>query len=111
MLTANMVFLAIQSVDNGGNPTPHRSVAQVASYISIVTSLGSILLSLLLLHQNRSKKNNAAEAVSLSTSASNSWSNQASCTQAWFLGNMNDGRGLQTLAILYALPSALLMWS
>lgn len=69
ILTANMAFLAIQSVDNGGNLVPNRSVAQVASYISIVTSLGSILLSLLLIRQNRSKKNNAAEAVSLSSFA------------------------------------------
>ena len=69
ILTANMAFLAIQSVDNDGQLTPLRSVAQVASYISIVTSLGSILLSLLLIRQNRSKKNDAGEAVSLSTIA------------------------------------------
>ena len=66
ILAANMAFLAIQSVDNGGQLVPDRSVAQVASYISIVTSLGSMLLSLLLIRQNRSKKNDAAEAVSLS---------------------------------------------
>ena len=66
ILAANMAFLAIQSVDNGGQLVPDRSVAQVASYISIVTSLGGILLSLLLICQHGSKKNNLAEAVSLS---------------------------------------------
>ena len=71
ILAANMAFLAIQSVDNGGQSTPRRSAAQVASYISIITGLGSILLSLLLIRQNRSKKNDAEEAVSLSTIAGN----------------------------------------
>jgi predicted Co/Zn/Cd cation transporter (cation efflux family) len=64
LLNANMAFLSIQSVDNGGQRVLHRSAAQIASYISIVTSLGSVILSLLLVRQNRSKgRQTAAEAV------------------------------------------------
>lgn len=59
-----MAFLAIQSVDNNGNPVVDRSPAQVASYISIVTSLGSVIISLLLVRQNLTK-NKAGDAVSL----------------------------------------------
>ena len=55
LLSANMSFLAIQSVDNGGAKVKDRSAAQIASYISIVTSLGTVILSLLLVRQYRSK--------------------------------------------------------
>ncbi|KZP26351.1 hypothetical protein FIBSPDRAFT_353346 [Athelia psychrophila] len=94
LLNANMAFLSIQSVDNGGFTVMNRSAAQIVSYISIVTSLGSALLSLLLLRQNRSKGRLSADVV------------------AKFLGNVTCmTRGLENLAILYALPYALLMWS
>ncbi|KAF7983489.1 hypothetical protein HWV62_21802 [Athelia sp. TMB] len=94
LLNANMAFLSIQSVDTGGNFTSRRTAAQIVSYISIVTSLGSAILSLLLVRQNRSKGREAADKA------------------ATFLGNMTHGtRGLEHLAILYALPYALLMWS
>jgi hypothetical protein len=45
LLNANVGFLAINSVDVSG-----RSPAQIASYMSLVASLGSILLGLLLSH-------------------------------------------------------------
>ena len=63
LLNANVAFLAIPSVDNGnGNVT----AAQISSYLSIVTSVGSILLGLLLIRQHRVKsKETAEEAVSL----------------------------------------------
>ncbi|KAF7986260.1 hypothetical protein HWV62_35170 [Athelia sp. TMB] len=60
LLNANLVFLSIQSVDSGGNFTSSRTAAQIVSYISIVTSLGSAILSLLLVRQNRSKGREAA---------------------------------------------------
>jgi len=84
-----MSFLAIQSVDNGSQQL-NRSAAQIASYISIVTSLGSVILALLLVRQHRSR-GSAGEACK-------------------FLG-CRTTRGLETLAILYTLPYALLMWS
>jgi len=91
LLNANMSFLAIQSVDNNGDKTFNRSAAQIASYISIVTSLGTVILSLLLVREYRSK-GSAGDA-------------------AKFLGNIIDPYGLETLAIWFALPYALLMWS
>lgn len=61
LLNANVAFLAIQSVDNDGNQVVDRSPAQIVSYISIITSLGSVLLSMLLVRQNRSKGREAAD--------------------------------------------------
>ena len=69
LLNANMAFLSIQSVDNGGQVVKDRSPAQIASYISIVTSVGSVILSLLLVRQNRSRNRQLMdEAVSISPS-------------------------------------------
>ena len=62
LLNANVAFLAIPSVDSNQNSvTP----AQIASYLSIITSVGSILLGLLLIRQHRVKaKETADDAVS-----------------------------------------------
>jgi hypothetical protein len=60
-----MAFLSIQSVDAGGNLVANRSAAQIASYISIVTSLGSIITSLLIGRRNR--KSDTADIVSVSS--------------------------------------------
>jgi hypothetical protein len=62
MLNANVAFLAIQSVDVDG---PRRSPAQISSYLSVIANIGSIILGLLLMRQNRTKsKDTADEAVS-----------------------------------------------
>jgi hypothetical protein len=50
MLNANLAFLAIQSVDVNQN---HRSPAQISSYLSVIATIGSILLGLLLMRHNR----------------------------------------------------------
>ncbi|OJA08912.1 hypothetical protein AZE42_07366 [Rhizopogon vesiculosus] len=78
----------INSVDKGG-----KSAIQMASYMSLVTSLGSIVLGLFFVSQDRtSGQSTAGEA-------------------AFFLSNLRDGRrGLEKLAIIYSLPKALLMW-
>ena len=52
LLNGNVGFLAIQSVDNSNG---HSSGAQIASYLSIAASVGSILLGLLLLRQTKNK--------------------------------------------------------
>ncbi len=62
LLNANVAFLAIPSVDNGPG---QLSAAQISSNISIVTSVGSILLGLLLIREHRVKaKDTPMEAVS-----------------------------------------------
>lgn len=48
LLNANVGFLAIGSVDING-----RSPIQVASYMSLVASMGSMILGLLLVSHNR----------------------------------------------------------
>ncbi|KAG9220617.1 hypothetical protein CCMSSC00406_0003716 [Pleurotus cornucopiae] len=54
LLNANVALLAIQSVDNGESHGI-RSPIQIASYMSIAWSIGSIIAGLLLVRQNRSK--------------------------------------------------------
>ncbi|KAK0214022.1 hypothetical protein IW262DRAFT_1300797 [Armillaria fumosa] len=96
LLNANIAFLAIQSIDQS-SVDKGCSPAQIASYVSTILSVGSISLGLLLLqkycHKNR---------------VHDSW--------AWnFLGIQKEdlGRklGLETLAIMFSLPWALLMWA
>ena len=60
LLIASVSFLAIPSVDPGNRT---RTPAQLASYLSIITSTGSIVISLLLLRQHRTKPQDAAEEV------------------------------------------------
>ncbi|KAK0203585.1 hypothetical protein DFS33DRAFT_1332598 [Desarmillaria ectypa] len=93
LLNANVAFLAIQSVDNS-SAKKGRSPAQISSYISIIASIGSIILGLLLIRKNRSKAGDSS-------------------TEAWqFLHSQKRNyTGLETLAIMYSLPYALLMWA
>ncbi|KAF9501760.1 hypothetical protein BDN71DRAFT_484852 [Pleurotus eryngii] len=51
---SSLALLAIQSVDNGDSHGI-RSPIQTASYMSIASSIGSIIAGLLLIRQNRSK--------------------------------------------------------
>lgn len=44
LLSANVALLAISSVDNNGNQSPHRSVAQVACYGSTILALACYLI-------------------------------------------------------------------
>ena len=55
-----MAFLAIPSVDPG---THVRTPAQLASYFSIIASIGSIVTGLLLLWQHRGKPQHTAEKI------------------------------------------------
>ncbi len=54
LLNANIAFLAIQSIDDS-SVDKGRSPAQVASYVSTIMSVGSIILGLLLLQKYRHK--------------------------------------------------------
>lgn len=88
LLNANVGFLAINSVDMGG-----RSVIQMASYMSLVTSFGSIILGIFLVwHERTSGDNTALEAAS-------------------FALRLHDKKhGLESLAIIYSVPKALFIW-
>ncbi|KAG1872957.1 hypothetical protein DFJ58DRAFT_651625 [Suillus subalutaceus] len=88
LLNANVGFLAINSVDRGG-----RSAIQMASYMSLATSFGSIILGIFLVwHERTSGDNTAMEA-------------------ATFALRLHDKKhGLESLAIIYSAPKALFMW-
>ncbi|KAF7301304.1 hypothetical protein MIND_00695400 [Mycena indigotica] len=94
VLNANVAFLSIQSVDTDGQSTPHRTPTQIASYMSMLTSIGAIIVGLLLLKQNRNRDRvPAPEAAS------------------YMSNRTHPTLGLETLAILYSLPYAMLIWS
>ncbi|KAJ7572526.1 hypothetical protein C8J56DRAFT_597562 [Mycena floridula] len=85
ILTTNVAFLAIPGI---------QSAAQISSYISAVGCLGSIAAGLILSRQNRAPRRGTAEQG------------------ATFLGDMQHSAfGFETLAILYSLPFALIMWA
>ncbi|KAJ6582987.1 hypothetical protein DFH09DRAFT_1029437 [Mycena vulgaris] len=93
LLNADMAFLSISTVDNGVNST--RTTAQIASYVSVVASLGSAIVGLILARQNRDRR------------GAQNYIYQA----AEYLGSHYESRfGFEPLAILYSLPFALLMW-
>lgn len=60
-----MTFLSISSIDSGRNVTNDRTTAQIASYTSVIMSLGSVLLSRLLVRQAQSLQT-ASETVRIS---------------------------------------------
>ncbi|CAK5278334.1 unnamed protein product [Mycena citricolor] len=94
ILNANVAFLAIQSVDNGGSAVSSRTPTQLASYCSIFTSVGAIIFGLLLVKQNRNR------------------SGVGSIKSESFFFKYNRRRlGMETLAVVYSLPYALLIWS
>jgi len=91
LLNANVAFLAIQSVDSSGG-VGYRSSAQRASYFSIVNSIGAIVLGLLLIREHNTKPLSSVNIL---------------------LGRLNRSTSmyeLETLALMYGLPYALLMW-
>ncbi|KAG7449909.1 uncharacterized protein BT62DRAFT_928667 [Guyanagaster necrorhizus] len=86
LLPANVAFLAIQSVDdasaNGG-----RSPAQISSYVSMIASIGSIFLSTRMRAHDSSKDSRFLRL------------------------RKRNNRSMEILAIMYSLPTALLMWA
>ncbi|KAF9234478.1 hypothetical protein BU15DRAFT_23154, partial [Melanogaster broomeanus] len=87
LLTTNVGFLAIQSVDSSTS----RSVRQITSFLSIVCSIASIMLGSIFLE--RSRRLNSAD------------------TAAELLGRFYHAKhGLEHLALIFSLPYAYLMW-
>jgi len=91
LLNANVAFLTIPSVDPGNHT---RSPAQLASYLSVISSIGSIVVGLLLLRQHRTKPHDSTEEV-----------------EKYLRSRHRDALGFETLAILYSLPYSLLLWA
>ncbi|KAF9051550.1 hypothetical protein BJ165DRAFT_896597 [Panaeolus papilionaceus] len=91
LLNANVAFLAIQSVDVG---KPSRSPIQISCYLSVVASVGCIILSLLLIRQTRNKTRECAAEAS-----------------EFLYRRSSVAFGVESLAIMYSLPYAFLMWA
>ncbi|KZT24910.1 hypothetical protein NEOLEDRAFT_1178985 [Neolentinus lepideus HHB14362 ss-1] len=91
MLTVNVGFLAIQSVDRAIDV---RSAAQAASYLGAVLSVGSIVMGLILTKGHRTIVHDDAEVA-----------------QMYLWSKYHETWGMEILAIMYGLPHALLMWS
>ncbi|KAF9444236.1 hypothetical protein P691DRAFT_763579 [Macrolepiota fuliginosa MF-IS2] len=91
MLNANVAFLAIQSIDQV-TPPARRRPDQIASYVSVVASVGSIIIGLLLIKMNRVRlQDTTPDAIRFINARS------------------SKVLGLETLAIMYSLPFALLI--
>ncbi|KIK96647.1 hypothetical protein PAXRUDRAFT_770484 [Paxillus rubicundulus Ve08.2h10] len=89
LLTTNVGFLATQSVDSYTN----RSLRQVASYLSVICSIASIMLGLVFIERSRHDRSNSVNKV------------------VEFLGRFHRGEhGLEVLALIFSLPYAYLMW-
>ncbi|KAJ7625340.1 hypothetical protein DFH06DRAFT_1339682 [Mycena polygramma] len=93
VLNANVSFLSINSIDTTST-SDRRSIVQILSYLSVVASIGAMTLGLLLVRQNRTKFHESAADISASVHRR---------TSKLF--------GLELLALIFALPYALLMWS
>ncbi|OCH93194.1 hypothetical protein OBBRIDRAFT_832839 [Obba rivulosa] len=98
LLNANVALLAVPGIipdstdqSSAGNPSQNAvTPAQISSYLSILASFGSIIMGLLLMRQNRMKgRDNVETAIA-------------------FLRRVTH---VETLAFIYSLPYALLMWS
>lgn len=107
LLNANVALLAIPTVVDPNGPV---TTAEITSYLSIVASIGCILVGLLLIRQHRVKsKDTAEDAVSDDLLALISM-NSAFPQNNYLNSRKHETLGIETLAIIYSLPYALLMW-
>lgn len=104
LLTANVAFLAIPSVDTssnngssqsgGGLVSYPRNPAQVTSFVSMIFTMGCMITGQLLLQHDVIQSQVSAEE-----------------TDKRFHGYLRSYFGLGTLAIQFSLPHALLLWA
>ncbi|KAJ3526031.1 hypothetical protein NMY22_g10331 [Coprinellus aureogranulatus] len=88
LLAANVSFLAISSVDDAGSEKRSRTPSQRASYLSVLASMGTIAFSFMLLGRHRG------------------------FMRPLFIAQRSTTRqGLESLAVIYAAPFSLAVWS
>ncbi|KAG6905785.1 hypothetical protein DXG01_000777 [Tephrocybe rancida] len=98
LLTAGVAFLAIPSNDPSNNSSmllTARTAAQIASYISVITSFASMMLALLLVRQHKAKEPGTEDVHIF---------------HKYVKKHYSPKRGFEALAIIYSLPYALLVW-
>ncbi|KAI0703725.1 hypothetical protein BC835DRAFT_897509 [Cytidiella melzeri] len=89
ILSTNVGFLAISSIDT---TSPHKSTAQIASYISSVLAFFNIIATQILTHQH--------SHLFLTSKAG-----------AFFERREHQWLGLELVALTFSLPTALFLWS
>ncbi|TFK22158.1 hypothetical protein FA15DRAFT_671829 [Coprinopsis marcescibilis] len=93
LLTTNIAFLTISNVTRQDEKI-QGTLVQIPSYISTISSIGSIILGLLLKRQHRIKLKDGT----------------ASEIHSFIAKRYHKKRGFESLAVMYSLPYALLMW-
>ncbi len=104
-----MAFLAIPSVDDMGPGQHHRFVTQILCYLSVASSMATIIIGLILMsHHNALKHVDVAVVVRLISSHLN---DDLTASQTDFLDrHWQKYVGFERLSIMYSTPYALLMW-
>ncbi|PBK92994.1 hypothetical protein ARMGADRAFT_144216 [Armillaria gallica] len=93
LLAVNMAFLAIPSVDEMGPGQQHRFVTQILCYLSVASSMATIIIGLILMsHHNALKHVDVAVVMDF-------------LHRHW-----QEYIGFERLSIMYSTPYALLMW-
>ncbi|GLB41329.1 putative expressed protein [Lyophyllum shimeji] len=99
LLNANVAFLAIPSNDPSNNTSPIQPLrypAQIASYVSVVTSFASMMIGLLLVRQHKRQVRATVTVGEFHT---------------YLRERQHPVRGFEQLACIYSLPYALLAWA
>ncbi|KAI0044955.1 hypothetical protein FA95DRAFT_1597107 [Auriscalpium vulgare] len=96
ILTVDVGFLAIPGVVpiNGDNSVTSSLPAQITSYLSVLGSVGSIIVGLVLVRHNRAKSDDHPHTAS-----------------GYMTRNKHPQFGTEPLAIILSLPYALLQWA
>ncbi|KNZ80759.1 hypothetical protein J132_04264, partial [Termitomyces sp. J132] len=114
LLNANVAFLAIPSNDPSNNTLTlqsNRTGAQIISYLSIVTSLASMLLASMLVRKHSSKQYDSLYDYTFVSFMSVLMAEVHSLNQSKYLDTHHHPKyGFEALAIIYSLPYVLLMW-
>ncbi|KAK0239690.1 hypothetical protein EDD85DRAFT_822868 [Armillaria nabsnona] len=93
LLAVNMAFLAIPSVDEMGPGQQHRFVTQILCYLSVASSMATIILGLMLVSHHNALKH--VDVVVVTGFLQRHW---------------QEHIGFERLSIVYSTPYALLMW-
>ncbi|KAK0463706.1 uncharacterized protein EV420DRAFT_1519585 [Desarmillaria tabescens] len=88
-----MAFLAIPSVDEMGAGQQHHFLVQVLCYLSVASSMGTIIIGLLLMSHHNAMKYVGVDVVT-----------------SFLERHWQMRLGFERLSIVYSIPYALLMW-
>lgn len=113
MLAVDVSFLAIPALQDTSKDTSQEQAAVIAIYGSIVSIVGSLMISVLLVGQIRGQEGESAKGA-----VSPTWFihleslyQMSTLFKAEFMKRMTQSMlGLEALAIMQSVPYALLIW-